>query len=44
MAYIPERTIFKATDDGFLIESNAHNFSYSVEDSFDTRTLSVVAR
>lgn len=44
VAYIPERTIFTPSDDGFFIESNAHNFSYSVEESFGTRTLSVVAR
>lgn len=44
VAYIPERTTFTATDDGFFIESNAHNFSYSIEDSIENRTLLVVAR
>ncbi len=44
VAYIPERTTFTATDEGiFLVDSNANNFTYTVEDSPMTRTLFVVA-
>ncbi|MCK9548919.1 MAG: hypothetical protein M0Q37_10455 [Sphaerochaeta sp.] len=45
VGYIPERTTFTATEDGFfLVESNAHTFTYTVEESPTTRTLLVVAR
>ena len=42
-AYIPERTTFIATDYGFEVESNAYNFSYSVQEQNNNRTLFVVA-
>ncbi|MGB4407078.1 MAG: hypothetical protein WBI82_09500 [Sphaerochaeta sp.] len=42
-AYIPEKTTFQTFDDEFIVNSNAYNFSYSVQQLANTRMLYVVA-
>ncbi len=42
-AYIHEKTTFQTFDDGFVVDSNAYNFSYSVQQLANTRMLFVVA-
>jgi len=42
-AYIPERTVFLATDDGLVVESNAYNFTYSMVEQGWERVVMVVA-
>ncbi|MDY0288182.1 MAG: hypothetical protein RBR15_05080 [Sphaerochaeta sp.] len=42
-AYIAERTTFTTFDGTFVVESNAYNFTYSVEENNRTRMLFVVA-
>lgn len=42
-AYIPERTTFTADESGFIVSSNANNFTYSVHEQAMTRILTVVA-
>ncbi len=42
-AYIAEKTTFNTLDDEFVVASNAHNFSYSVQQWADTKMLIVVA-
>ncbi|MFA6784171.1 MAG: hypothetical protein WC136_08090 [Sphaerochaeta sp.] len=42
-AYIPEKTTFIATDYGFEVASNAYNFTYSVQEQDNNKTLFVVA-
>jgi len=42
-AYIPERTTFSSTQDGFSVASNSYNFTYQVIESGLDRTLVVVA-
>ncbi|NBK20694.1 MAG: hypothetical protein EOM68_01555 [Spirochaetia bacterium] len=42
-AYISEKTTFNTSDDEFIVASNAHNFSYSVQQWAGTKMLFVVA-
>ena len=42
-AYIAERTTFTTYDDTFAVDSNAHNFTYSVAENNRTKMLFVVA-
>ena len=42
-AYVPERTTFIADEFGFLVASNAYNFTYSMYEQGMERTLFVVA-
>ena len=42
-AYIPEKTTFQTVDDEFIVDSNAYNFSYSVQQWASTKMLHVVA-
>ena len=42
-AYIAERTSFTTYDDTFVVDSNAHNFTYSVAENNRTKMLFVVA-
>ena len=42
-AYVPEKTTFNTFDDEFIVASNAYNFSYSVQQSSNTKMLLVVA-
>ncbi len=42
-AYIAEKTTFSTLDDEFVVASNAHNFSYSVQQWADTKMLMIVA-
>ncbi len=42
-AYVPERTTFIADEFGFLVASNAYNFTYSMYEQGLERTLFVVA-
>ncbi|MBI9095723.1 MAG: hypothetical protein JEY71_12675 [Sphaerochaeta sp.] len=42
-AYIPEKTTFQTFDDEFVVDSNAFNFTYSVQQWANTKMLYVVA-
>ncbi len=42
-AYIAEKTTFTTHDDMFIIESNANNFSYEVQETSRTKMLLVTA-
>ncbi len=42
-AYIAEKTTFTTFDDMFVVESNAHNFTYTVQETSRTKMLFVVA-
>ncbi|MFA5446890.1 MAG: hypothetical protein WC233_01280 [Sphaerochaeta sp.] len=42
-AEIPAKTTFSLHDGGVSITSNAHNFTYSVQERGNLRTLNVVA-
>lgn len=42
-AYIAPKTTFTTFDDSFVVESNAHNFTYAVQEINRTKLLFVVA-
>ena len=42
-AYVPEKTTFTTFEDEFIVATNAHNFSYSVQQWAGTKMLMVVA-
>ncbi len=42
-AYVPEKSTFTIGDDDCIVASNAHNFSYSVQQWANTKMLYVVA-
>lgn len=42
-AYIPENTSFNTFDDEFVIASNAHNFTYAIQEMARTKMLFVFA-
>ena len=42
-AYVPEKTTFNTFDDEFIVASNAYNFSYTVQQSSNSKMLLVVA-
>ena len=42
-AYIAEKTTFQTFNDEFVVDSNAYNFSYSVQEWANTKMLFVVA-
>ena len=43
-AYIPEKTTFTTTDDEFVVESNAYNFTYSIQEMARTKMFFVMAK
>ncbi|MBI9094439.1 MAG: hypothetical protein JEY71_06120 [Sphaerochaeta sp.] len=42
-AYIPEKTTFQTFDNEFVVDSNAYNFTYSVQQWANTKMLFIVA-
>lgn len=42
-AYIPEKTSSTRYDKGFFVESNAYNFSYSMQQIASTKVFFVIA-
>lgn len=43
VAFVPEKSTFSTSGDSFVVESNAYNFSYAVQESTRTKMLFVMA-